>query len=314
MVAHCTSDIDTQQIFEDAEAVDPEGKRTICVLTKPDILKEQATTNKVLELVRSERKPLKLGYFVVRNRGADDTTSTLEQRNAIERAFFNSSPWNGLDKSRLGNTALCSELRTLLMDRTRHEFPNVMRDIRTHLNMNRKKLQSLGDPRTTADQQRIYLGRVASRFQDLCNSAIDGYYTRDPIFDRKPESRLVTRIQRMSDMFARTLFAKGHSRIFQNGKAEPEPVGEGDSEEEEVIEEPAKEVSRDDIYDVRFRIPDDAEFPELAELVTEPFLCPDPSHNDIIEYIREVYYFTKGQEVGTVSLKETSRSEPQKLT
>ncbi|CAN0414187.1 unnamed protein product, partial [Scytosiphon promiscuus] len=47
--------------------VDPDGKRTIGVLTKPDLINPGGEAE-VLEVLSNNRKPLKLGYVMVKNR------------------------------------------------------------------------------------------------------------------------------------------------------------------------------------------------------------------------------------------------------
>lgn len=313
-MAPCTSDVATQQIFARAEEVDPEGKRTIGVLTKPDLLGEEATRDAIIELVRGDRKPLKLGYFVVKNRGADDTTSSLSQRHKNERAFFRKSPWNQLDRSRLGIAALCLQVPKLLMDRTRDEFPNVTKEIITRLKRSEKQLEVMGSPRATSDQQRTYLGRVASRFRDLASFAIDAYYTGDLMFDKRPEARLATQIRAISDLFAETLFSKGHTRLFDDKSATEDSSG-ATSNDRPTIEMPEKKspddpISRNDIYGISFDIPDDHEFPELMDLLSEPAFCPDPLDGDLTNHIQEINLSARGQELGTVRevLKSPCRS------
>ena len=58
----CNVDIATQEILKLAVAADPEGTRTMGVLTKPDLALEKATRGAVLDLVRGKRSNLKLGY------------------------------------------------------------------------------------------------------------------------------------------------------------------------------------------------------------------------------------------------------------
>jgi hypothetical protein len=49
-----------------AREVDPEGQRTVGVLTKPDTI-EEACHAPWLAVLKGERYPLRLGYFLVRS-------------------------------------------------------------------------------------------------------------------------------------------------------------------------------------------------------------------------------------------------------
>jgi len=71
-------DIATQDILTMAENADSDGARTMGVLTKPDLVVEDASREAVKALVLGRGKKLRLGYFIVKNRGADDNTSTLD--------------------------------------------------------------------------------------------------------------------------------------------------------------------------------------------------------------------------------------------
>ncbi len=58
-------DIATADVIERASQADPEGKRTVGVLTKPDLIDEGAC-EPVLEALLNKKKPLKLGYCMVK--------------------------------------------------------------------------------------------------------------------------------------------------------------------------------------------------------------------------------------------------------
>lgn len=92
-VIPCNIDAATQEILKFASEADPKGNRTMGVLTKPDLVTEAATRETVMELLHGRRSKLKLGYFVVKNRTADDSTSSAHQRTAAETAIFAGDPW-----------------------------------------------------------------------------------------------------------------------------------------------------------------------------------------------------------------------------
>lgn len=58
-------------ILERAEGVDPTGERTIGVLTKTDLIGPGAE-DEVIEVVHNRRKPLALGYTMMKNRSQKD--------------------------------------------------------------------------------------------------------------------------------------------------------------------------------------------------------------------------------------------------
>jgi hypothetical protein len=54
-----------------AKEHDPKGERTLCVVTKPDMVDEH-DLQELLKLIRNESSPLTLGYAVVRGRKTNE--------------------------------------------------------------------------------------------------------------------------------------------------------------------------------------------------------------------------------------------------
>ena len=77
-------DIATQEILELAEDYDKNGERTLGVLTKPDLVLEPSAQAAVCDLVQGKKRPLTLGYFLVRNRGA---SSGSKEQSELDQIF-----------------------------------------------------------------------------------------------------------------------------------------------------------------------------------------------------------------------------------
>jgi hypothetical protein len=84
--------------------------RTLGVLTKPDLVTEKSAQAAVCSLVLGKKRPLTLGYYVVRCRGADD--DDVINHVGAEHMFLD-APWNSLPKDRLGVFALKARLGEL---------------------------------------------------------------------------------------------------------------------------------------------------------------------------------------------------------
>lgn len=118
-------DIATQAILQMAEELDPEGQRTLGVLTKPDLV-DKGAEKMVMEMVDGDRHPLRLGWSLLRNPGQAEAAGPNSDRNAIERAFFElNAPWSSLPKDRVGIDALRAKLQEILAAHIRREFPKV---------------------------------------------------------------------------------------------------------------------------------------------------------------------------------------------
>ncbi|XP_052597302.1 interferon-induced GTP-binding protein Mx2-like [Peromyscus californicus insignis] len=86
-------DIATTEALSMAQEVDPEGDRTIGILTKPDLV-DRGTEDKVVDVVRNLVYHLKKGYMIVKCRGQQDIQEKLSLTVALEKeqAFFKEHP------------------------------------------------------------------------------------------------------------------------------------------------------------------------------------------------------------------------------
>ncbi len=118
-------DVATQEILQLAADVDPEGTRTLGVLTKPDLVDEGAEYL-VIDLLEGRNHPLRLGWHIVRNPGQKEMSNMTMTRDKAELKFFKSkAPWNKLDEEKVGIEPLRLRLQSILSDLVRREFPRV---------------------------------------------------------------------------------------------------------------------------------------------------------------------------------------------
>ncbi|XP_023331482.1 dynamin-1 isoform X2 [Eurytemora carolleeae] len=75
-----TQDIASSEALKFAEKYDPNGERTIGVLTKLDRLDHGTDTTRVINYLLNKTKPLKLGYFGVVNRSQKQIDEGLEMK------------------------------------------------------------------------------------------------------------------------------------------------------------------------------------------------------------------------------------------
>uniref|UniRef100_A0A3P8PT44 Interferon-induced GTP-binding protein Mx n=1 Tax=Astatotilapia calliptera TaxID=8154 RepID=A0A3P8PT44_ASTCA len=89
VVVPCNVDIATTEALRMAQQVDPEGERTLGILTKPDLV-DKGTEENVVKIVHNEVIPLKKGYMVVKCRGQKEITEKVSLSEALknEEAFF----------------------------------------------------------------------------------------------------------------------------------------------------------------------------------------------------------------------------------
>lgn len=121
--ANC--DVATQEILQMAQKVDPEGDRTLGVLTKPDLVDEGAE-DRVIDLLQGRTRKLKLGWHIVRNAGQKALNNKDLNKRELEREFFEQkSPWNTIDPESWGTDSLVGKLREVLGSLVEREFSQV---------------------------------------------------------------------------------------------------------------------------------------------------------------------------------------------
>ena len=160
-------DVATQDIVTRASKFDPDGSRTIGVLTKPDRV-EQHTETSVMQLLRGNECPLLHGYYVVKGRGPSDQTQSRDEALRADSAFFESGPLAGAPSERCGVPALASKLSELLVAHIRKCLPKLADDVRTTLASTKTELGTMGRaPPTTEGERRIAVQEMTKL---LCQS------------------------------------------------------------------------------------------------------------------------------------------------
>uniref|UniRef100_A0A7M4FDB6 MX dynamin like GTPase 1 n=1 Tax=Crocodylus porosus TaxID=8502 RepID=A0A7M4FDB6_CROPO len=97
VVVSSNIDIATTEALKMANEVDPDGERTLGVLTKPDLV-DKGTERTVIDIVHNLSVPLRKGYMIVKSHGQQDTNDKLTLASAItrEREFFEEHEYFGL--------------------------------------------------------------------------------------------------------------------------------------------------------------------------------------------------------------------------
>eukprot|EP00892_Ulva_mutabilis_P006287 jgi/Ulvmu1/402/UM001_0409.1 len=142
-VSAANTDLANSDAIAMARLVDPEGLRTIGVLTKIDIM--DRGTN-ALSMLRNEVLPLRLGYTAVVNRSQHDiqerTPVTKAREN--EAAFFQTNAMYKPVEGQCGIPALSKRIHTVLVRHIEERLPALREAITSHEHKARVELESLG--------------------------------------------------------------------------------------------------------------------------------------------------------------------------
>jgi interferon-induced GTP-binding protein Mx1 len=157
-------DFHNSGIMHDAQQVDPSTKRTIPVITKPDLI-DAGAEEEVLELLMGNKMKFALGFHMVRGRGqaALDRNESIMEGIESEAIFFReTSPWKEVeDRTLFGTPNLRKKLGDLQMDMIRETIPGILKEIREKQQYSFETLVEMGNLHLTmADKRRYY--------QDFC--------------------------------------------------------------------------------------------------------------------------------------------------
>lgn len=154
-----------------AREVDPEGMRTIGVLTKVDLM-DKGTD--VIDILAGRVIPLRCGYVPVVNRSQQDIEHHKSIREALEdeRRFFENNPAYSSKAQYCGTPYLAKKLSNILMNHIRATLPDIKLRIETALKKYQQELDALG-PEMAETPNSIVLNVIT----DFCNDyggIIDG--------------------------------------------------------------------------------------------------------------------------------------------
>ncbi|KAM8867219.1 LOW QUALITY PROTEIN: interferon-induced GTP-binding protein Mx-like [Synchiropus picturatus] len=167
-------DIATTEALKMAQTVDPEGERTLGILTKPDLV-DKGTEQTVVDIVRNEVVPLKKGYMIVRCRGQKEITDHVPLTEAIERekAFFKDHAFFDVLYSDGQATVpkLAEKLTLELVHHIELSLPRLEEQIEEKLAQTQAELERYGNgpPSEPSERLLFLIDKVTAFIQDVTN-------------------------------------------------------------------------------------------------------------------------------------------------
>ncbi|KAG6327681.1 hypothetical protein ID866_11408, partial [Astraeus odoratus] len=144
----CETDFENQGAHHLAKQFDPEGKRTVGVLTKPDRI-PRGEEESWARLIRNEREPLANNWYCVKQPSSDMLKKGVKWGEArrLEEEFFNRTPpWrnlNSLHKTFLGTGNLTERLSIILAELIAKRLPEIQKDLYKTLQQTEKEISDL---------------------------------------------------------------------------------------------------------------------------------------------------------------------------
>lgn len=157
-----------------ARSIDPQGRRTIGVLTKLDLMDNGTHA---LDILTGRVYPLKLGFIGVVNRSQQDINGNVSMMAArkSEQEFFSSHPAYKNIAHRCGTKFLAKTLNQVLLSHIKDRLPDMKARLQTLMTQTQQELASFGDTAFMGEGHRgsLILKLMTQFARDFVNS-IDG--------------------------------------------------------------------------------------------------------------------------------------------
>jgi len=169
------TDLANSDAIKTAREVDPDGQRTLGVITKLDLMDAGTHAGDILN---NRVVPMRLGYIGIINRSQKDieNNKTIEAHLISEKKYVESHPVYST-MSNLGTPKLASKLNRELVRHIAKELPSLRKRVDTQLGRVSKDVEGLGEVGDFSDsktQQSAMLLQMLIKFSNDFSQMLDG--------------------------------------------------------------------------------------------------------------------------------------------
>jgi dynamin 1-like protein len=176
-VTAANTDLSNSDALHIAKDVDPDGSRTIGVLTKIDIMDKGTDA---VEMLQGKVIPLKLGFIGVINRSQQDINTKKPIRQAVqdEKAYFANHIKYRSVAHQCGTIHLSKTLNQILLYHIRDSLPDLKDKVNKMIQQTQLELSSYGDDvLTQSNSKGALLLNTLTKFTTDYRDAIEGKST-----------------------------------------------------------------------------------------------------------------------------------------
>lgn len=175
-ISPANTDLATSQSLRLAKQLDPEGVRTVGVLTKIDLM-DRGTD--CLDVLQNKVLHLRHGFVGVVCRSQQDINDrkSMEAARAAEHEFFVNSPIYSIIAEESGTVYLSKKLNNLLLEHIKAVIPDLKRHVDQLMDATKKQMEKLGMFDQDITEPSAQLLSLIKLFSDTVNQTIDGGIT-----------------------------------------------------------------------------------------------------------------------------------------
>ncbi|KAK1961982.1 vacuolar sorting protein VPS1 [Colletotrichum sublineola] len=221
-VVQASNDIANQGIIKITREYDPDGQRTVGIITKPDLI-NAGNEDKLAKIAKNQGSiKLKHGFFLLKNPSPAEIKAwdAKLNRSELETKFFTLPGWKAqdLDITRVGIENLKVFLQELLDEHLEKEMPKVKVEIQRVLASKEDELEAMGPERRSLSDIRSFMTHLSMRYYTLAQAALEGNYHSSDVhfFDKKNGTRLRSLVHQQNGQFATAMRSRGHKRAIIN--------------------------------------------------------------------------------------------------
>lgn len=174
-VIPANADMSTSQGLDLARKWDPEGSRTLGVITKIDIMDRGTDASK---MIMNQEIPLRLGYVGIKNRSQEDINNKVKVSVALnkEEEYFRNHPvYRNIDPRHVGTRSLTKKLTEVLERNINKHLRSILKEINEKARECEDVIRSLGQPLPKEGKEKIYLiWKLLTEFTEQYKAAIKG--------------------------------------------------------------------------------------------------------------------------------------------
>lgn len=213
-IISASNNIVNQKITQMTREVDPQGDRTMGILTKVDTVTGTASDRQMLDTLSNQKIAFKLGWHALVNTIDGNERATDVEINEAEKKFFKTPRFSKFNKRDTGIDALRKRVVKIAGRKLVQALPDVKRDVQINLQYATDTLAALGDPRTATKDQQKFLTKLAKAFEEMIKVEVDAPKSDVSAVKEALQQNLRTELSKLQSDFAQAMRHRATSSRF----------------------------------------------------------------------------------------------------